>query len=223
MASPIIHVAYTQKIYKKLFSDKNEREFYIGTLYPDIRYLATKNPVLSRHYTHLNFGINSKNLFLPGTKIDLRKIQKANSFKAGKSFHSFIDLVLSDEVISGIMAKRNIKVNIFAFKLLQDEILYDKVPDWNKYRDFLKETLRQESNFLFSKSQVKDWHNILSKYFAQKPDDNSRIEFGKKIGYSRRAAESINAEIKALKTDREILSLIEELYVGLEEFIGIEA
>jgi len=39
MAAPITHIALTEKIFDKFFKDKKRKDFFIGTLFPDIRYL----------------------------------------------------------------------------------------------------------------------------------------------------------------------------------------
>jgi len=40
MAAYITHIVLTDKIFDKHFSNKNKAEFYIGTSFPDIRYLG---------------------------------------------------------------------------------------------------------------------------------------------------------------------------------------
>ncbi len=74
MATPITHVVLTDKIYNKFFSDKNKKEFFIGTLLPDIRYLK----VIERNKTHF------ENLAISDLKDD-------DSFLSGMKFHSILD------------------------------------------------------------------------------------------------------------------------------------
>ena len=48
MAAPITHIALTEKIFDKFFKNKTRKDFFIGTSFPDIRYLK----VIDRDKTH---------------------------------------------------------------------------------------------------------------------------------------------------------------------------
>jgi hypothetical protein len=49
MATPITHIILTEKIYEEHFKDCDKKEFVLGTLLPDIRYLDKS---ISRESTH---------------------------------------------------------------------------------------------------------------------------------------------------------------------------
>jgi hypothetical protein len=49
MATPITHILLTDKIYEEHFNDCEKREFILGTILPDIRYLDKS---ISRESTH---------------------------------------------------------------------------------------------------------------------------------------------------------------------------
>src|SRR5438552_12343909 len=76
MAAPIAHIFLALEMLTGPFSGLfNEREFIIGTSFPDIRYLN----VIDREKTHLSH-------------VTLEEIlQEPDSFKAGMLFHSFVD------------------------------------------------------------------------------------------------------------------------------------
>jgi hypothetical protein len=76
MAAPIAHIFLAVQILVGPFKVmSHEKEFIIGTSFPDIRYLK----VIERAETHFeNVTLN-----------DIKK--ETNSFKAGMLFHSFVD------------------------------------------------------------------------------------------------------------------------------------
>jgi hypothetical protein len=39
MATPITHILLTDKVYEEHFKDCDKKEFFLGTILPDIRYL----------------------------------------------------------------------------------------------------------------------------------------------------------------------------------------
>lgn len=76
MAAPITHVVLTAKIFDNFFQDKVKKDFFIGTLFPDIRYLK----VIDRDQTHFS-------------NLSISDLKTEDSFLAGMKFHSMIDVV----------------------------------------------------------------------------------------------------------------------------------
>lgn len=76
MATSITHVVFAQKVFERFFSDKDKLEFFIGTLFPDIRHLG----VIARERTHFH-------------NLTIEEIQRKSSFMAGVMFHSLLDEV----------------------------------------------------------------------------------------------------------------------------------
>lgn len=50
MATPITHIVLTEKVFEKFFKDKTRKDFFIGTSFPDIKYLK----VIDRDKSHFN-------------------------------------------------------------------------------------------------------------------------------------------------------------------------
>src|SRR5438132_13939173 len=76
MAAPIAHIFLAVQMLAGPFHGLfDEKEFIVGTSFPDIRYLK----VVSREETH----------FSHVTLEDI--VQETDSFKAGMLFHSFVD------------------------------------------------------------------------------------------------------------------------------------
>ncbi len=81
MATQISHVVLTAKIFDKFFKDKIRKDFFIGSLFPDIQTLK----VIGRDKTHFN-----------NLKID--DLNQDTSFMAGVKFHSILDLIRQNYV-----------------------------------------------------------------------------------------------------------------------------
>ena len=86
MATPITHVVLAAKIFDNIFKDKIKKDFFIGSLFPDIRYLK----VIDRDKSHFE-------------NLKLKDLKNDDSFLAGVKFHSIVDIArenLSSTVIS---------------------------------------------------------------------------------------------------------------------------
>lgn len=76
MAAPITHIILADKIFNRYFADKDKRDFYVGTSFPDIRYMG----IIKREKTHF-------------IDLDIKTLQQLPSFEAGMKFHSLVDIV----------------------------------------------------------------------------------------------------------------------------------
>lgn len=126
MAAPITHIVLTEKIFDKFFKDKIRKDFFIGTSFPDIRYLK----VIDRDKTHYN---------------DLSVLDLGNdeSFSAGVKFHSILDharekFIVENDTYSLCPKSKYITQSL---KILEDEIFYQYTKDWGVYIDYLNEIL----------------------------------------------------------------------------------
>lgn len=80
---PITHIVLTEKIYNECFSNRNRKLFYIGTFFPDIRYLK----VVERDRTHFD-------------NIRLSDLRLESDFNIGLKFHSILDKVREEFVVN---------------------------------------------------------------------------------------------------------------------------
>lgn len=74
MAAPITHLVLAEKIFDEDLSLFDRKEFLLGTLFPDIRYLKT----IDHDKTHFN-------------NLKITDLAGGNSFLAGAKFHSIVD------------------------------------------------------------------------------------------------------------------------------------
>jgi hypothetical protein len=218
MAAPITHVILAEKMFPKYFSHLNRKKFFVGTCFPDIRYLG----VIDREKTHF---LHPK----------LNHIQKENSFMAGVMFHSLVDearnyfirnypklqqllkIVLKLTASKPNQSNFEIAVVNSCSKLLEDERHYDKSNNWQTYIIFLNDVLPEEVSFDIPQKTIKKWHLLLSKYFSQKPNDWTRKRFFLAENFSRDEVERRNTIIKKIKSIKIVNQLIEDFYNNFEE------
>ncbi|HRZ95859.1 MAG TPA: hypothetical protein P5262_04835, partial [Candidatus Moranbacteria bacterium] len=180
MAAPITHIALTEKIFDKFFKDKIRKDFFIGTSFPDIRYLK----VIDRDKTHYK---------------DLSIVDLGNdeSFSAGVKFHSILDharekFIVENNTYSLCPESKYITQSL---KILEDEIFYQHVKDWTIYTEYLNEILQAERNYRVAEKDLKKWHSLLQQYFQKQPDEDAVKNFTLGIGFTEEVTSEINENI----------------------------
>ena len=204
MAAPITHIALTEKIFDKFFKDKTRKDFFIGTLFPDIRYLK----VISRKKTHYD------NLSV----VDLRNDE---SFSAGVKFHSILDcsrekFIIENDIYSLCPKSKYITQSL---KILEDEIFYQYVKNWNVYINYLNEILQAEKNYGIAEKDLRKWHSLLQQYFRKQPNSSAIRDFTLSIGFNKKVADEINNNIAVMRTNRKIINIIKNLYKNFDLLI----
>jgi hypothetical protein len=204
MAAPITHIVLTEKLFNKYFQDKDKKEFIIGTSLPDIRYLGT----IERDKTHF-------------PSAELKEIVNYGSFECGLNFHSIVDRVRENFLLTNniydFMPKSKYRTQ--TIKFLEDTLLYDKVRDWNIYIDMLDTVLQDEISIGLDRKVVERWHNIIKSYFSNKPNERTMFEFMKNTNSPAIVAEEIKNNIEFIKNDTKITSYITDLYNNFEELL----
>ncbi|MFH1289526.1 MAG: hypothetical protein ABIH88_02290 [Patescibacteria group bacterium] len=210
MASPITHIVLAEKIYSKFFKNKNRQEFFIGTNFPDIRYLG----VISREKTHFKgFEINDLAL--------------ENSFFAGFKFHCLLDrkrhkfllknlseFKKEETFLNSVLANR-------ALKLFEDEVLYNRVANWEEHISFLDKILPLELEFGIKEQRIREWHKAFQNYFSQKPGKRSREEFLNAISLPKEDIEKINSTVEGFKKGDSTEKMTNKLYNCFERIIEV--
>ncbi|OGH83719.1 MAG: hypothetical protein A2261_03535 [Candidatus Magasanikbacteria bacterium RIFOXYA2_FULL_44_8] len=205
MAASITHIVLTQKIFDQHFSDKNRREFFVGTVLPDIRYLGK----IDRGITHF-------------TDLKLDEIKKENSFTAGLKFHSLLDVTREKFIVeSGVYEwYPDMKYITRSLKLFEDEILYARVGDWPKYIKYLDEIVGGELALGLDESVVGRWHQMLKDYWVKPPDNKSQEIFMAAMGFSPEVIVVNNSEADILRGDERVMALVESLYDSFNTLVG---
>ena len=204
MAAPITHIALTEKIFDKFFKYKIRKDFFIGTSFPDIRYLK----VIDRNKTHY------KNLFIADLGND-------ESFSAGVKFHSILDharenFIVENDTYSLCPESKYITQSL---KILEDEIFYQHVKDWSMYLDYLNEILPIERNYGIAEKDLAKWHSLLQQYFQKQPDKGAVSNFALDIGFTDKVANEINNNISIMRANKKIIEIIKNLYKNFDSLI----
>src|SRR5579863_8628809 len=150
MAAPIAHIFLAVQMLASLFHGLfNEREFIIGTSFPDIRYLR----VVSREETH----------FSHVTLDDI--LEETDSFRAGMLFHSFVDEQREAYIVAhGFYGKiPSFKFTTQSLKFAEDEILRT-IFNSAHYRSYFNEIIAQERMYNIDEKHIKMWHTYLQEY-----------------------------------------------------------
>lgn len=205
MPKRITHIALTEKIFNKYFSEKSKKEFFIGTIFPDIKHLW----VIEREKTHFE-------------KISLSDLKESSSFVAGMKFHSIVDIVREN-----YMVKNNIyalypdfKYIIKSSKILEDEILYKNIQDWSIYRKYLDDILSDEKIFWIAENDIKKWHFLLQQYFEEKSSEQRVRDFYLGIGFWEDIIFEISKNIATMRKNEEIISIFKNFHKDFDLLIG---
>jgi hypothetical protein len=197
MAAPITHIYFAQKYL--LFNDRIEepQEFYVGTSFPDIRYLG----IIERETTH--FKVSSFS-----SEVD------KDDFKSGQRLHCWIDDVRNDylaqtDVYELLPDSRWITQ---AVKFYEDQVCFEKVSNWKEIIQYFSNVMEKEIEFNLHKSDVKLWHDSLQRYFSEKPSITSRTNFVCDIGMSPDVAIEINGLVDLICDDKSVKKYTERLF-----------
>lgn len=168
-AGPIVHYYLADKFIKTCcsYTEKEEQRFFLGTLFPDIRYMANI-PRKKTHYSNM----------------DLKEIYfTKDPFVAGKKFHTYVDIVRKrfiDKKIDEdkylqkfqeeLMDKYYLTVLDFAtfLKSVEDERVFNEI-NGKKVASYLSTIDPQETNSGINIEILKKWHEHLKRVFLIKP------------------------------------------------------
>jgi len=204
MAALATHIVLTNKVFSTYFADKNKTDFYIGTSFPDIRYLG----VIKRDKVHFD-------------NLHISDIQTIKSFDAGLKFHSIVDKIREDfitsrEIYSLISQSR---YSTQAIKFFEDWLLYEKLDNWCPYVDYFNYFPKGELSYGISLSAIQKWHKLLQAYLSSKPDSESIRQFVKVIGRPKDMAEEIILLIEEMKNNKELIQIVNDFYNNFESLI----
>lgn len=195
MAAPITHIVLADKVLKNL-PNISRKEFFIGTSFPDIRYIR----VIERDKTHAK-------------DISLEDIKNKDSFQAGFLLHSLVDTLQVAYHLNHKNERAPEKgLMLQAFKLFEDKVLYEKLSDWNTIAGYMDSVLPQETELVANKDNVVKWHNILKDYMSQAPSPESRAPFFKELYFTPEQTQQIEEYIKEMESDPTLVTFVENFY-----------
>ncbi len=207
MANQITHIALAEKKYDQLFSKFERVNFFIGTVFPDIRYLG----VVEREKTH------DKNCSLSDI------LDNGNTaFQAGVRYHCLVDVVrekfVTEQGLYALVPQS--KYITQAVKCLEDEIYYPKVSDWSEYGRILQRVLSEETAYGITPEDVMRWHTLLTDYFRRTPDDITRERLMISIGFPKTVADGINSLVRQMRESKSVVGVIEHFWENFSELLN---
>jgi hypothetical protein len=159
-AGPITHVVLGEQWLKLAapdYTDQQKKEFLLGTVFPDIRYLG----VIKREKTHFK-------------GVTLQVIRNTESpFKQGMLFHSYVDEFRKKWVREKGIEKKLIDISTNQqhtfLKIIEDQILYSEY-SWAAFRQYLMTIPDDERKFGITDKALNEWHTGLTLYFTASPE-----------------------------------------------------
>jgi len=190
MAAPITHIVLTAKVFGKFFKHQKKKDFFIGTCFPDIRYLK----IINRDKTHYQ-------------NISINDFKNDSSFLVGVKFHSLLDEVREKYMVKN-KAYTLCQQSAFApqsLKLLEDEMLYSYLKDWRTY--------------VISEANLKKWHTLMKQYFIKRPDRKTINSYIRQIGFSESVVRETHKNLRLMRQNPKIIKIINNLYNNFEQLI----
>jgi hypothetical protein len=205
MAAPITHIVLADKLLGRYFQEKDKRDFYVGTSFPDIRYMG----IIDREKTHFS-------------NLTLNILQSLSSFEAGLKLHSLVDRVREDFMKSkGVYSLVPESPFITqSLKFFEDKVLYEKRSDWNEITPFFKDVTRDELSFGLKGSDIGKWHKFLQIYFTSGPNDQNIRTFVAAISKPNEMAVEIIRLTKSMEENAQLRNIVEDFYNNFEELVN---
>lgn len=204
MAAPATHIVLADKVFNLHFKEKDQKVFYIGTSFPDIRYMG----IIDREKTHFH-------------NLTLDSLKSLPSFDAGLKFHSLVDKVrekfMQSKGVYSLIPESPFVTQ--ALKFFEDKILYEKRKDWNQVAGYFKSVVNEESSFNIQDSDIEKWHGFLKMYFTTGPTDQNIRTFVAAIGRPNQMAEEIIRLTQVMVETPKVESIINEFYDSFEELL----
>lgn len=202
MAAPITHIVLADKIFDKYFPKNDKKQFYVGTSFPDIRYLG----VIDRERTHFSHQT-------------LKELVDSDLFIAGAKFHSLVDEVrekyMKDKGLYPLFPESKFLTQ--AVKIFEDRVLYSEIENWGEIIHFFDEIQAGELKYNLSEKDIERWHSLLRNYFSQPPNKDLVIE--KFISDMSRPKEMSNEIIRVLGNIKQVdiaTKIVKDFYNDFE-------
>ncbi len=195
MASQITHIVYGKKIFDR-HQNLNWHDFVLGTVFPDIRYLAK----LDRDSTHV-YGTSEIN------------IPTDNSFQSGVYTHCFID-ERRNHILKSLGMYELIPhdyLNLTAIKMVEDSITFPLFDDWGKIITILDDIVVEQKKIGVSTKNIHEWQTGLQRYIRSHPCENSwEKALVDILPYA--TAKQIAIQATKLQQSKQICDILKEVY-----------
>lgn len=204
MAAPVTHIVLANKVYDQIFPDISKAEFFMGTNLPDIRYIGA----VDRDSTHFD-------------RLATSQLRDTNPFMTGVKFHSIVDEVREDYVLKNDLYSKmpQSKYAMTALKLLEDELLYEKVLNWEEFTNSLETIPYDQIEIDIEKEYIDLWYSFIKKYLTTRPSAETRKVFIKNLNRPEGEEPAVNSLIEELKSNFHVVRYIEDLYRNFDNLL----
>lgn len=206
MAAPATHIVLLNKLQKKYFSDKDKAALFVGTSFPDIRYLG----VIERDKTH--YSINK-----------IHEVLDESAFITGVRFHSLVDLVREEYMKNNDIYSffDNSRYVSQAIKVYEDRHLYEKIEDWGEIVNMFDSIYTEAESFGIKQDDIRRWHELLKEYLSV-PISNDQIRiFIDGLGREGMSEEVIRV-LQSIKDESKVKEIVTNFYEHFESLISEE-
>lgn len=205
MAGLTTHIALTEKVFTKLFTDYDKPGFIVGTSFPDIRYLN----VVEREQTHLS------NITLEDIK------NEPNSFMAGFKFHSLVDEVRERFIVSkGVYdLLPSSRLTTQALKIYEDRLLFNKINGQEEVAKYFDRILPEELEFDVPEIKISEWHQIIQKWLVSNAQSHDVELVMSKLGFDGDSTNEVLRTVEYMEDVPLIKETSDRLYDEIEVLI----
>jgi len=208
-ASPLFHAIIAEK-WLAAFEDYNEEDkqaFFLGTLFPDIRYSAG----LPRTATHEpGFTLEEiraiQDPFLKGMRVHVFVDEEREIFFSKQKALHFYDAIPGDRVLH--------------LKFLEDEILYSMREEVAPLyiSNYLQHIDKSELKFNIPLEILQNWHQLNKDYLSMRPSDALAKLIASHRGYANISVEITQVFYEVMCQFRENPQAVEYVSSAIAEF-----
>ncbi|HAI22538.1 TPA: hypothetical protein DCP77_00510 [Candidatus Collierbacteria bacterium] len=205
MAAPITHIVLAEKVFNKYFPDRDKKQFYVGTSFPDIRYFGG----IDREKTHFS-------------GLTLKEFVNDDSFIAGVKFHSLVDILrekyMRERGLYSLFPESEFLTQ--AAKVFEDRILYRKIDNWKKVVTFFNDIQEGELKYDLNRVDIEKWHSLLRNYLRQPPNTDAVIEkYISDMGRPKEMADKMISVLQNIKQVDVATKIINDFYDNFESLV----
>ncbi len=205
MATQVTHAALVDRVFDQYFYKYNKQEFVIGSLFPDIRYMAGVNRQIT-HFEDIGFQ---------------EILDEKSSFLAGILYHSFVDKT-RQQWLTGNGLYELIPYDYHwtqAVKFYEDSLYFGDIKNWEVIAAYLDKILPEELNFKIDRSVILEWHKMLVDYFNLDPHKNEKIVRYKAIGMPEDIATDISFHVEVLEKNEAVVKICKQIHDEYEQIL----
>lgn len=205
MPWPSAHAVLTEKLYTSLFSNYEKGKFFVGALFPDIRYLG----VIEKSQTH-KAGVTRQDVF-----------KETNPFYAGALFHAHLDLVEQKYWDNTGIYQWGPKTQFInpVIRYIQDRVLYDKIANWEELKTYFNKIFPEQLAYNILEKDIVRWHDGLKMIFSN-ITDLEKLKAGMEFfSFPQPVIDEIVLQCTKEEGNKKIADLAEQLYEQIDSLI----